>query len=284
MLKPPKPRLDVRERAEIVRCQRLALKNREVELDLVEPTGVKGTVNGDDVGKQGLEALDAGGASMRGPVVENPEDASGLAIRGLGHNLGDQALERLNAGRVLTAAEQLRAVHVQRREIGPGAAALVLVLHAQGLARLRRSRGMTAEPCLDARLFVGRNDKLIGRQGAAVVLTGVEIENPPRLNGKVVIAREDPGAVLSWPNRIFVQPPPDGLVADPGDDASPLRLAHDIRGTQPRERQAARRRQLTRERFNLDDEFWGEKPGADPGGGVPQGRPGVAGRIACARD
>ena len=37
---------------------------------------------------------------------------------------------------------------------------------------------MTAEPCLDARLFVGRNDKLIGRQGAAVVLTGVEIENP----------------------------------------------------------------------------------------------------------
>jgi hypothetical protein len=90
--------------------------------------------------------------------------------------------------------------------------------------------------------------------------------------------------VLPGPNRIFVEPPPDGLVADPGDNARPLGLAHDIRGTQPGERQAERRRQFTRERFNLDDEFWGEKPGADPGVGVPQDRPCVAGRIACARD
>ena len=143
---------------------------------------------------------------------------------------------------------------------------------------------MAAEASLDARFFVGRNDKLIGRQGAAVVLTAVEIENAPSLDGKLGIAREDPGPVLPRPNRIFVQPPPDGLVADTGDQARPLRLAHDISGTQSGERQAERGRQLTRERFNLDDEFWGEKPGAAPGVGVPQGRPGVAGRTACATD
>src|SRR6266852_3314108 len=90
------------------------------------------------------------------------------------------------------------AVHVQRREIGPGAAALVLVLHAKGLAGPRRRRGVAAEAGLDARFFVGRHDKLIGRQGAAIVLTGVEIENAPRLDGKLGIARENPGAVLPW--------------------------------------------------------------------------------------
>jgi hypothetical protein len=65
-LEPQQPLLDLGERAEIVRCQCLALNNREVNFDLVEPTGVNGTVNGDDVGKQGVESLDAGGASMRG--------------------------------------------------------------------------------------------------------------------------------------------------------------------------------------------------------------------------
>jgi hypothetical protein len=30
--------------------------------------------------------------------------------------------------------------------------------------------------------------------------------------------------------------------------------------------------------------LWGEKPGGDPGVGVPPDPPGVAGRIACARD
>ncbi len=143
---------------------------------------------------------------------------------------------------------------------------------------------MTAEAGLDARFFVRRNDKVIGGQRAALVLTGVEIEDAPRLDRKLGIAREDPGAVLPRANRVFVQPPPDGLVADPGDNARPLRLAHDISGTQPGERQAERCRQLTRERFNLDDEFWGEKPGADPGVGVPPGPPCVPGRIACATD
>jgi hypothetical protein len=112
-LEPQQPLLDVGERAEIGRCQCFALKNGEVDFDLVEPTGVKGTVNGDDVGKQRVKSLDAGGTSMRGSVVVNPEDASGLAVRGLGHDLGDQALKRLNAGRVLTAAEQFRAVYQQ---------------------------------------------------------------------------------------------------------------------------------------------------------------------------
>src|SRR5439155_11226855 len=110
-------------------------------------------------------------------------------------------------------------------------------------------------------------------QRVAVVLPGVKIQNAPRLDDKLGIAREDPGPVLPGANRIFVQPPPDGLVTDPGDNARPLRLTHNISGTEPREREAARRRQLARERFNLDDEFWGEKPGADPGVGVPQGRP-----------
>jgi hypothetical protein len=85
---------------------------------------------------------------------------------------------------------------------------------------------------LHARFFVSRNDEVVRREGAAVVAAGVEIEYATRLPRKIGIAGEDPGAVLPRSDRVVVQPPPHGLVADGGDDATLLRLAHDVRGTE----------------------------------------------------
>lgn len=82
---------------------------------------------------------------------------------------------------------------------------------------------------------------------AALVSSGVQIENAAGLHGKLGIAGADPRAVLPRPDGILVQPPPHGLLADSGDNATALRLAHDVGGAQARERQAARRGQLTRE-------------------------------------
>jgi hypothetical protein len=40
--------------------------------------------------------------------------------------------------------------------------------------------------------------------------------------------------------------------------------------------------QLASQGFNLHDQFWGEKPGGDPGGEAPLARVGVRGRSVCA--
>ena len=221
---------------------------------------------------------------MRGSVVENPEHAPGVAVWGLGHHLGDQSLKRLDARRELTPTEQLGAVHIQRGEIGPGASPRVLVFNPDGLARPRRRRGVDADAGLNARFLVGRDDKLIRPERAALVSPGIEIENAAGFHGKIGIAREDPGAMLPGPDGILVEPTPHGLVANRGDNATALRLAYDVGGAQVGEWQPVSRRQLTGERLDLDDDLWGEKPGDDPGGGAPRVQPSVQRRSACARD
>lgn len=158
------------------------------------------------------------------------------------------------------------------------------VLNPEGSPRARWRGGVEAEAGLNARFLVSRDDKVIRPERAPLVATGIEIENAAGLHGKLRVAREDPGAMLPWPDGILVEPTPHRLVADRGDKAAALSLAHDIGRAQPGEGQPARRGQLTGEGLDVDDELWGEKPGGGPGGGAPPGRPRVHRRSACARD
>ncbi len=189
-------------------------------------------VDGDEIGKGRLEAADAGRPAVRGSVVDNPEHATGVAVRGLGHHLGHQSLKRFDARRALTPAEQRGAVHVQRGEIGPGPSPRVLVFNPAGLTRPRRRRGVEADAGLDARVLVGRDDTVIRRERAALVATGIEIEHAAGLHGEIGIARDNPRAVLPRPDGVCVEPPPHRLGADRSDHATALRLAHDVGGAQ----------------------------------------------------
>jgi hypothetical protein len=65
---------------------------------------------------------------MAGAVVDDPEHPRGRGVGLGGHDLGDQAPERGDAGRRLAAAEQAGLVHVPGRQVGERPAALVLVL------------------------------------------------------------------------------------------------------------------------------------------------------------
>ena len=78
---------------------------------------------------------------MRGAVVHDPEHAAGVAVRWLSHDLGDEAIEGHAASLFLTAAEELCVVDVERGQVGPGAAARVLVFDSNRLARTRGKVG-----------------------------------------------------------------------------------------------------------------------------------------------
>jgi hypothetical protein len=87
---------------------------------------------------------------------------------------------------------------------------------------------MFADAGLDAGLLIGADHELVGFQGFALPLAGVEVEDASRLDAEVRIARKDPGAVLPGANGVLVEPAPHRLVADRGHDAGALRLANDV--------------------------------------------------------
>src|SRR3972149_2717914 len=134
-LEPKESVFDLRQRREVVRGEHLALDDGEVDLDLVEPTGMNGAVHGNDVAEGSVQTTHAGAATMGRAVVHNPEDTASGFVRRLTHHLGHQFLEGDDAGGLVAAAEELHAVNVQSGEVRPRPTAFILVLDAHGSMR-----------------------------------------------------------------------------------------------------------------------------------------------------
>ena len=220
---------------------------------------------------------------MRRAVVRDPEDAIRRGVRRLGHHLRHQPIERGDPRRRLAAAEDFGPVHVERRQIGKGPTTGILVFDAHRLARPRRRGGVQAHPGLNAGLFIRAEDELVRAQRLALPALRVEVEDAARLDRELRIAGKDPRPVLPRPDRVFVQPSPDGLVADRRHDAGALGLADHVGRAQAREWHAEGGGQFTRQRLDFDHDLWGEKLGDAPSAVARRGRGGVHRRTACAR-
>ncbi|MDQ6778691.1 MAG: hypothetical protein M3071_21265 [Actinomycetota bacterium] len=142
---------------------------------------------------------------MRGTVVDDHEDAPGLAVRLDGHELVHELVERDDLVLLIAAVEQFRAAYVPRREITQRTASLVLVLDALTTrdAGLGRQRCVPAVPVLDRGFLVAADDVVTGMQQLAFPAAGVEIEDPGGFGGELGVAREDPGAVLPRLDRVL---------------------------------------------------------------------------------
>ena len=156
--------LELGQRTEVVRSQNLALDDREVDLDLVEPARMDRGVNQDEVGPAAAEALGGFGATVRGAVVDDPEDAARPPVRLLCHDLCDQPLEGSNTGLGFATAEDLGAVDIPGGEVSPRAGALILVLDEHRAMRLGRKGEVDPEASLDAGFFVGRKHVIVRPQ------------------------------------------------------------------------------------------------------------------------
>jgi len=228
-----------------------ALDDGEVNLGLVEPAGVHGGVDEDQVLVSVLQAFDRCVAAVRGAVVDDHEHASGLAVGLDRHELLDQRVERLDPVFRGAAIEQLRAAGVPSSEVAQSAASFVLVLDA--LAALDGWRGgqrpVLAVAGLDRWLLIAADDVVAGVQQLALPAPRVQVEDPAGLGGEVRIAGEDPGALLPWLDRILGEPAPDrdpgDLLADPARSSRPVircsknRLRHCDTTSRPQRSSAA---------------------------------------------
>lgn len=66
---------------EVARDEQLALNDREIDLDLVEPTGMNGRMNQNDIGPSDTKAVGGASTTMAGAVIDNQEDAARRPIQ-----------------------------------------------------------------------------------------------------------------------------------------------------------------------------------------------------------
>ena len=97
--------------------EQLTLNDGEVDLDLVEPTGVDRGVDQDDVGPPGLEARGGPRATMGRAIVGDEIHAMRGTIGFRGHDPRDKTLKRGDAGLAFATPEQPGAMHVQGGQV-----------------------------------------------------------------------------------------------------------------------------------------------------------------------
>ncbi len=267
---------------EVVGREDLPLHDGEVDLDLIEPTGVDGTVNRDDAGIFLHEAFHAGGAAMGGAVVHDPEHAPGLVVGRLSHDLIHEPMKRIDPGLSFAPAEELGPKNVEGRKVRPCAAPAVFVFDPHRLPGFRRNGRMPPGASLDGGLLVGGQNELVVLEWFSLEDPLVEVKDPARLGGEERIARKNPAPMLPGLDRILGKPAPDRAVADPGHQPGASDLRRHVGRAHPGERHPQVGGQLTRQGLDVDDEFRGERPAGGRGGSAPQALPGVARRTASA--
>src|SRR2546429_1152210 len=117
----------VRER---IGCQHLTLNNGKVDFYLVEPTGMDGCMDHDQVRIGPREPLACGLPTMGRPVVHHPEDPLARAVWLLAHDLGDEPPKRLDPGVWFAASYDVPTADIPPCQVLQRAAPLVLVFDA----------------------------------------------------------------------------------------------------------------------------------------------------------
>jgi hypothetical protein len=135
------------------------------------------------------------------------------------------------------AARHGGVVHVERREIGQGAAAPILELDPAGPFWPSRQVVVSAVQGLQLGRLVRADDVLIRAQLAALPAPVVEVQYPLGLGREVRVAWEDPRAVLPRLDRISGQPALDCRAGQRVGDATGDGLGGQIRAGPAGQRQ-----------------------------------------------
>ncbi len=173
-------------------------------------------------------------------------------------------------------------MNVESSEVGPSSAPLILMFDAHRTFRRGGQSWMLAPTGLNAGLLVSRDDKFIAFERFAFPAAFIKIEDSVGLDSEAGVSGEDPTAVVPGANGVFMEPPPNGASGDGGNQAGIADLAGNVRSVPVGKGNAMGGGQLASQRLNLNDQFWGKKPGDDPGGSARLDRPDALRRSAFA--
>jgi hypothetical protein len=190
------------------------LDDRDVALDLIEPTGVDRGLEPDDAGIDLLQSRRRRFAAMRRAVVHDPQQACSGTLWCLRQHWGHELAARRDAGRRFTPAPHLAPAPVPRGQIWQGPPALVRVF-ATGRAVGGGVQGrMAAVAGWDAGLRVGTEHVVLGAK--RLTLPGARRQVQTRSGLLGALRRPWKNPVLVPPRRDGVgrQQPPPGAATD----------------------------------------------------------------------
>ena len=282
LLKIHKALLKVRERGKIVGSEYFSLDDGEVDLNLIDPTGMNRGMDQKGVGPASSDAIDGFLPAMRRAVIHDPEDTLGGSIGFAAHDRGDETIGGRNTTLLFTMSKELGTMDIPSCQISPSTLPEILVLNPHGAASSNWQGGLLAAARLNTGFFIRAEDELRALQGFALPNSSVEIEDAPSFASKVRIAGKDPTTVLPRSKGVGTEPTPECRAADLGNNTLSYYLLADIGQGQARERQPETMRQLTSESFYLHDDAGGKRELDAHPEVVPRGPVDGLKQIACA--
>jgi hypothetical protein len=131
-------------------------------------------------------------AAMRRAVIHDPEQAVARTIGFLSQHLVHQLAKRLDAGRGFTTAPPIPSANVPSGQILQRPATFVFIFDTSHSVWPRRQSRMAADTRLEAGLFIGAEDVVLGAKRRVLPEARIPIQNRSRLLGEVGITRRDP--------------------------------------------------------------------------------------------
>lgn len=174
------------------------------------------------------------------------------------HHVLHQAGKGYDPGFGLAPAKEFCPSYIPGRQIAQCPFSRVFEFHLLPFSRLCAKARMSSTPCLNARLFIGGDHKVVGPQGKSVPHSLIKVQNPAGLLLKLRVPGKDPTPVLPRLNGILSQPSPDGGTAHVGNNASLYSFPGNFPGAPSRQRNAAFRGQLTRQGLYPNDDVRGK--------------------------
>jgi hypothetical protein len=133
---------------EVVGRKHFSLEDGEINLDLVQPTGMDGKMNDNDLGPFALKPIDGGQSSVRGSVVKNPENPSGGTIGFTCHDVLDQTVKGDDPGFGFAPSEQFCSPYVPGSQVVQRPLSPVFEFHLLPLSNSRGQGRVPTMPCL----------------------------------------------------------------------------------------------------------------------------------------
>jgi hypothetical protein len=147
-------------------------------------------------------------ATMGGAIVHNPKDAMSGLVGFPAHDFTDQAIGRGNPVLDGTMSKESGTMNIPGGQVGPRTLTKIFVLHAHRAVGGGGQSWVFPAPGLNACFFIEGKDEVIRAQRGTVPNAFIEVQDGPRLDSKVGIARENPASMLPRAKSVLAEPTP----------------------------------------------------------------------------
>src|SRR5215510_16219263 len=160
------------------------LYDREVDFDLVEPTGMDRSMHDNEICVGHGQPVDRCWATVRRAVIHHPKNPLRGLLGLLFHHLRDQAPEWLDACRRFTPAHDNAPLDIPRCQVLQRTTPGVLVLDPLRPSGSRWQAGRASQARLNTGLFISADDVILGAKWCPLPVASNKSNTRPAFSAK----------------------------------------------------------------------------------------------------